>query len=54
MTELTRQNRLDAALGVCGVGIASTDCYSPDMGAPAKATRLTVGLRYLKYTFIES
>jgi len=25
--------------------------YSPDMGAPAKATRLMVGLQYLKYTF---
>ena len=28
--------------------------YSPDMGAPAKATRLMVGLQYLKYTFNES
>ena len=28
--------------------------YSPDMGAPAKATRLMVGLQYLKYTFDES
>ncbi len=28
--------------------------YSPDLGAPAKATRLMVGLRYLKYTFNES
>jgi IS5 family transposase len=27
--------------------------YSPDMGAPAKATRLMVGLQYLKYTFNE-
>ena len=29
-------------------------CYSEDMGAPAKATRLMVGLQYLKYTFNES
>lgn len=28
--------------------------YSPDMGAPAKATRLMVGLQFLKYTFNES
>jgi len=28
--------------------------YSPDLGAPAKATRLMVGLQYLKYTFDES
>jgi len=28
--------------------------FSPDMGAPAKATRLMVGLQYLKYTFDES
>jgi len=28
--------------------------YSPDLGAPAKATRLMVGLQYLKYTFNES
>ena len=28
--------------------------YSSDMGAPAKATRLMVGLQYLKYTFNES
>ena len=34
--------------------IAFTDCYSPDMGAPAKAVRLMVGLHYLKYTFNES
>jgi IS5 family transposase len=29
-------------------------CYTQDMGAPAKATRLMVGLQYLKYTFNES
>ena len=29
-------------------------CYTPEMGAPAKATRLLVGLQYLKYTFNES
>jgi len=28
--------------------------YTQDMGAPAKATRLMVGLQYLKYTFDES
>ena len=38
-------NRFDAAFA---------DCYSPDMGAPAKATRLLVGLHYLKHTFNES
>ncbi len=30
------------------------DCYCPDMGAPAKAIRLMVGLHYLKHTFDES
>jgi IS5 family transposase len=30
------------------------DCYRPDIGAPAKAIRLMVGLHYLKYTFNES
>ncbi len=30
------------------------DCYHPDTGAPAKASRLMVGLHYLKYTFNES
>jgi len=34
--------------------VAFTDCYSPDMGAPAKAVRLMVGLHYLKYAFNES
>lgn len=29
-------------------------CYSPDMGAPAKAVRLMVGLHYLKHAFNES
>ncbi|MGD8453215.1 MAG: IS5 family transposase [Phycisphaerae bacterium] len=33
---------------------AFADCYSEDLGAPAKATRLMVGLAYLKYTFDES
>lgn len=33
---------------------AFADCYSEDLGAPAKATRLMVGLQYLKYTFNES
>ncbi len=30
------------------------DCYCPDNGAPAKATRLLVGLHYLKHAFDES
>lgn len=29
-------------------------CYSSDMGAPAKAVRLMVGMHYLKYMFNES
>jgi len=33
---------------------AFADCYSPDMGAPAKAIRLLVGLHYLKHAFDES
>ena len=33
---------------------AFASCYTPDMGAPGKATRLMVGLQYLKYTFNES
>ena len=33
---------------------AFADCYSADLGAPAKATRLMVGLAYLKYAFNES
>ncbi len=33
---------------------AMTSCYSPDLGAPAKATRLMVGLVYLKHAFNES
>ena len=37
-----------------GLEAAFVDCYSPDMGAPAKAVRLMVGLHYLKYTFSES
>ncbi len=27
------------------------DCYSPDLGAPAKSVRLIVGLLYLKHAF---
>ena len=34
--------------------VAFADCYRPDIGAPAKAIRLMVGLHYLKYTFNES
>ncbi len=33
---------------------AFADCYCPDFGAPAKATRLLVGLHYLKHAFNES
>lgn len=33
---------------------AFAECYSPDMGAPAKAVRLMVGLHYLKHAFNES
>jgi len=33
---------------------ALADCYHPDIGAPAKAARLMVGLHHLKYTFNES
>jgi len=34
--------------------LALADCYCEDFGAPAKATRLMVGLHYLKHTFDES
>lgn len=34
--------------------VAFADSYSEDMGAPAKAMRLMVGLHYLKYTFSQS
>ena len=37
--------RFDAALA---------DCYSEDLGAPAKSIRLLVGLHYLKHAFNES
>jgi IS5 family transposase len=33
---------------------AFADSYSEELGAPAKAIRLMVGLQYLKYTFNES
>jgi IS5 family transposase len=33
--------------------LAFEDCYSPDMGAPAKEIRLLVGLHYLKHAFNE-
>ena len=33
---------------------AFADCYCPDIGAPAKAIRLLVGLHFLKHTFDES
>ncbi|MEZ6058627.1 MAG: transposase [Planctomycetaceae bacterium] len=38
-------SRFDAALA---------ECYSPDMGAPAKSIRLMVGLHDLKHAFNES
>lgn len=31
--------------------VALQDCYSPDLGAPAKSVRLIVGLLYLKHAF---
>lgn len=31
--------------------VALQDCYSPDMGAPAKSVQLIVGLLYLKHAF---
>lgn len=34
--------------------VAFVNCYCPDFGAPAKATRLLVGLHYLKHAFNES
>jgi IS5 family transposase len=34
--------------------LAFAECYSQDMGAPAKSVRLMVGLHYLKHTFNES
>lgn len=34
--------------------LAFDECYSSDMGAPAKAIRLMVGLHYLKHAFNES
>jgi IS5 family transposase len=37
-----------------GLDEAFSDCYRPDIGAPAKAIRLMVGLHYLKYAFNES
>ncbi len=37
-----------------GMEAAFVDSYCPDIGAPAKAIRLMVGLQYLKYAFNES
>ncbi len=34
--------------------VVFADCYCDDFGAPAKATRLMVGLHYLKHAFNES
>ena len=34
--------------------VAFEGCYCPDQGAPGKATRLMVGLHYLKHAFNES
>jgi transposase, IS5 family len=33
---------------------ALAECFSPDMGAPATAVRMMVGLQYLKHAFNES
>ncbi len=33
---------------------AFSECYCPDFGAPAKSTRLMIGLHYLKHAFNES
>jgi IS5 family transposase len=38
----------------CRFDAAFAGSYSQDMGAPAKALRLMVGMQYLKYTFNES
>ena len=38
----------------CRFDAAFAGSYSQDMGAPAKAIRLMVGMQYLKYTFNES
>lgn len=37
-------NQIDWA----GLDVVFADCYHPDIGAPAKATRLMAGLQYLK------
>ena len=37
-----------------GLEASFVDTYCPDLGAPAKAIRLMVGLHYLKYAFDES
>jgi len=34
--------------------VVFADCYRPDIGAPAKAIRLMIGLHCLKHTFNES
>ncbi len=37
-----------------GLDAEYAGCYQPDIGAPAKATRLMAGLHYLKFMFNES
>lgn len=46
--------RLSEAIDWARFDAAFADSYSEDFGAPAKATRLMVGLQYLKYAFDES
>ena len=45
LADVVEWNRFDVALA---------DCYSEDMGRPGNATRLMVGLHYLKHAFDES
>lgn len=46
--------KLAGQIGWSAFDDAFGDLYCPDNGAPAKATRLMVGLHYLKHTFDES
>lgn len=46
--------KLAALIDWAALDAAFAGCYTPDNGAPAKATRLMVGLHYLKHAFDES
>lgn len=46
--------KLSARIDWSALDAAFAGCYAPDNGAPAKATRLMVGLHYLKHAFDES